>query len=88
MPRARRSPRSRALVELTVGARKRGSRRFAFCYQDIADLFGVSAGAVRLMVWRGRLNPLDLKEICEEWLMRLKTREARETSELIERLFG
>jgi hypothetical protein len=45
-----------------------GPRLWSFGYKTLAQLFGISEGAVRMAVYQGRLDPADLEMVCESWL--------------------
>lgn len=51
---------------------------WAFGYADLAALFGVNEGAVRMMVQREQLDPRDLESVCRVWATRLARAQARE----------
>ncbi len=46
----------------------RGPRLWGFGYTTLANLFGMTEGAVRQAVHGGRLDPSDLEMVCESWL--------------------
>ena len=54
-------------TEPNAGLLGRGPRLWAFGYADLAQLFQVSEGAVRQAVHDGRLDPSNLKALCESW---------------------
>jgi hypothetical protein len=47
--------------------RERGPKRFVFTYADLADLFGMTEGAVRQAVSRGKFDPHNLHSLCHFW---------------------
>jgi len=50
---------------------KRGVKRWAFSYADLAALFGMTEGSVRnLIASDSDLDPEDLQSVCENWLKR------------------
>ena len=46
----------------------RGPKLWAFGYEALAKLFGMTEGAVRQAVYDGRLDPADLEMVCESWM--------------------
>ena len=46
----------------------RGPRLWAFGYEALAKLFGMTEGAVRQAVYDGRLDPSDLEAVCQSWM--------------------
>ena len=60
----------RRYVRLCGGTKAKGVKLWAFSYGSLADLLGVSEGAVRQMVNRGQLDPHSLESICEAWRKR------------------
>jgi hypothetical protein len=56
----------RRTVQLTGRSKTRGpTKLWAFGYGDLAHLFGISEGAVRLLVFRERFDPGSLKSIID-----------------------
>lgn len=55
----------RRVVTLNEGFQRHGKRArlWGYGYPDLAELFGMSEGAVRQAVWDKRLNPGDLREV-------------------------
>ncbi len=53
-----------------LAARRGRPRLWAFGYADLARLLGCSEMAVRKLVQRGRLDPLDLAALFAEWRSR------------------
>lgn len=48
---------------LRAGGRGKRPRRFYFTYADLAAAAGCSEGAIRQRVFRGKLDPSDLKSV-------------------------
>lgn len=67
---ARPLPRRRSVLSSTACPRKGRPRLFAYGYEDLGALLGMSAGAVRKAVSRGLFDPSDLRSVCEYALRR------------------
>lgn len=48
--------------------RERGPKRFAYTYADLAVLFGMTEGAVRQAVSRGKFDPRSLSSLFHFWV--------------------
>ena len=50
----------------------RGMKKFAFTYQDISDLTGISLGNLRIMAHRGQFDPSNLQSLVDFVVKRQK----------------
>lgn len=50
--------------------RERGPKRFEYTYEDLADLFGMSRGALRVAVSRKQVDPESMNSIVEFYIKR------------------
>lgn len=66
---AKRLPRRSVITSSPLRSGER-LRLWAYGYADLAALLGTTEGAVRQLVRRGRLDPKDLRAVCEAWRAR------------------
>lgn len=69
-------PTSRRVVTYSgrqPSAHRRGARMWGYTYDDLAQLLGTTAGALRVRTSRGTFDPGDLEAIAREWALRQQT---------------